>query len=193
MTKDEKDGIDRRGALECMIWAGTGVLWTMAAGVPRSSLLGISEANAQVASGFTFLQISDSHIGFKQPANPNPLGTLEEAIVKAGASPQKPAFMIQPGTLLTCRSQRSSTTLIRSLARRNSTPSMSPANMTSSMRGSARPIWSVMAKGPRPKAPDGIRSIKAAYISSGWSMWLTSRPEVWARWAPNSLSGSLTI
>ena len=66
----------------------------MAAGVPRSSLLGISKANAQVSSGFTFLQISDSHIGFKQPANPNPLGTLEEAIAKAGALPQKPAFMI---------------------------------------------------------------------------------------------------
>jgi hypothetical protein len=66
MAKDEKVGVDRRGALECMIWAGTGVLWTMAAGVPRSSLLGISEANAQAASGFTSLQISDGHIGFKQ-------------------------------------------------------------------------------------------------------------------------------
>jgi hypothetical protein len=63
VAKDEEDGIDRRGALECMIWAGTGV---MAANVPRSSLLGISEANAQSASGFTFLQISGSHIGFKQ-------------------------------------------------------------------------------------------------------------------------------
>jgi hypothetical protein len=66
MAKDEKDNVDRRGALECMIWAGTGVLWTVAGGVPRSSLLGISEAKAQAASGFTFLQISDSHIGFKQ-------------------------------------------------------------------------------------------------------------------------------
>jgi hypothetical protein len=99
VTKDEKDGIDRRGALECMIWAGTGVLWTMAAGVPRSSLLGISTANAQASRGFTFLQISDSHIGFKQPANPNPLGTLEEAIAKAGALPQKPAFMIHTGDI----------------------------------------------------------------------------------------------
>ena len=87
MTKDQKDGVDRRGALECMIWAGTGVLWTMAAGVPRSSLLGISKANAQVSSGFTFLQISDSHIGFKQPANPNSLGTLEEAIATARQQP----------------------------------------------------------------------------------------------------------
>jgi hypothetical protein len=74
MAQDNKDGIDRRGALECMIWAGTGVLWTMAGGIPRSSsLLGISAANAQAANGFSFLQISDSHIGFKAPANPNPL------------------------------------------------------------------------------------------------------------------------
>ena len=69
MGQHEQDGIDRRGALECMIWAGTGVLWTMVGGVPRSSsLLGISEANAQAASGFSFMQISDSHIGFKAPA-----------------------------------------------------------------------------------------------------------------------------
>src|SRR5215471_8451867 len=100
MGQDEKDGIDRRGVLECMIWAGTGVLWTMTGGVPRSSsLLGISEAKAQVASGFTFLQISDSHIGFKAPANPNPMATLDEAIAKIGALPQKPAFMIHTGDI----------------------------------------------------------------------------------------------
>jgi len=100
MAKDDYDHIDRRGALECMIWAGTGVLWTMVGGVPRSSsLLGISEAKAQAASGFTFLQISDSHIGFKQAANPNALGTLEEAIAKVGALPQKPAFMIHTGDI----------------------------------------------------------------------------------------------
>ena len=100
MGQNENDGIDRRGALECMIWAGTGVLWTMAGGVPRSSsLLGISEAKAQAATGFTFLQISDSHIGFKAPANPNPMATLDEAIAKIGALPQKPAFMIHTGDI----------------------------------------------------------------------------------------------
>src|SRR5215470_10810703 len=100
MGQNEQDGIDRRGALECMIWAGTGVLWTMAGGVPRSSsLLGISEAKAQAATGFTFLQISDSHIGFKAPANPNPMATLEEAITKIGALPQKPAFMLHTGDI----------------------------------------------------------------------------------------------
>jgi hypothetical protein len=98
MAKDERD-VDRRGALECMIWAGTGMLWTIASGVPRSSLLGISEAKAQAASGFTFLQISDSHIGFKQAPNPNPLATLEEAIAKVGDLPQKPAFIIHTGDI----------------------------------------------------------------------------------------------
>src|SRR5260370_14637305 len=82
-----------------MIWAGTGVLWTVAGGVPRSSPLGISEARAQAASGFTFVQISASHIGFKQAPNPNPLATLEEAIVKVGALPQKLAFMIHTGDI----------------------------------------------------------------------------------------------
>jgi hypothetical protein len=99
MAKNEKDGIDRRAALECMIWAGTGVLWTVTAGVPKSTLLGVSEAKAQAAKGFTFLQISDSHIGFKQPANPHALQTLEEAIAKIGALPQKPAFMIHTGDI----------------------------------------------------------------------------------------------
>ncbi len=100
MTQEKDDGIDRRGALECMIWAGTGVLWTLAGGVPRSSsLLGISEANAQAAKSFTFLQISDSHIGFKAPANPNPMATLDEAIAKINALPQKPAFMLHTGDI----------------------------------------------------------------------------------------------
>ncbi len=100
MGQNEKDGIDRRGALECMLWAGTGVVWTLVGGVPRSSsLLGMSEANAQAAGGFTFLQISDSHIGFKAPANPNPMATLDEAIAKIETLPQKPAFLIHTGDI----------------------------------------------------------------------------------------------
>ena len=69
------DGVSRRRVLECMTWAGTGVLWTITGGVPRS--LGIVDA-AQAAepAGMTFLQISDSHVGFDKPANPNALGTL---------------------------------------------------------------------------------------------------------------------
>jgi 3',5'-cyclic-AMP phosphodiesterase len=96
--QSEEDGIDRRGALKCMTWAGTGVLWTLVGGVARSSL-GISEAKAQAADGFTFLQVSDSHIGFKGPANPNPMATLEDAIERIRALPRKPAFMIHTGDI----------------------------------------------------------------------------------------------
>src|SRR3954464_5141621 len=88
--------VDRRGALECMLWAGTGVLWTIAGGVPSSSLLGTAHAQG---TGLSFLQISDTHIGFDRPANPNPLATLDEAIAKVQAMPVKPAFMIHTGDI----------------------------------------------------------------------------------------------
>jgi 3',5'-cyclic AMP phosphodiesterase CpdA len=92
------DGVSRRKILECMTWAGTGVLWTISGGVPRS--LGIiDEAMAQDSAGLTFLQISDSHVGFDKPANPNALGTLEEAINRIKAMPVKPSFMIHTGDI----------------------------------------------------------------------------------------------
>jgi 3',5'-cyclic AMP phosphodiesterase CpdA len=92
------DGVSRRKILECMTWAATGVLWTISGGVPRS--LGIiDEAMAQDAGGLTFLQISDSHVGFDKPANPNAAGTLEEAINRIKALPAKPAFMIHTGDI----------------------------------------------------------------------------------------------
>ncbi|HTO79210.1 MAG TPA: metallophosphoesterase [Methylocystis sp.] len=94
--KQKGDGVDRRQALECMRWAGAGLLWTLSGGVPGAKLIGRAEA---AASGFSFVQISDSHIGFDKPANPNALGTLEEAIAKIGALPMKPAFMIHTGDI----------------------------------------------------------------------------------------------
>ncbi len=106
--QDEQTGLSRRRVLECMTWAGTGVLWTVAGGVPRSLGLvgeahaqgaGAKSAGAQSARGLTFLQISDSHVGFDKPANPNALGTLEEAINKVKALPVKPAFMIHTGDI----------------------------------------------------------------------------------------------
>ena len=54
---------------------------------------------AAEARGLTFLQISDSHVGFDKPANPNALGTLEEAIGKIKALPAKPSFMIHTGDI----------------------------------------------------------------------------------------------
>src|SRR6266853_1283780 len=93
---DHGHGLGRREVLECMLWAGTGVLWTVAGGVPKSSLMGSAQA---AEAGFTFLQISDSHVGFDKKANPNALGTLQEAIAKVKALPNKPAFMLHTGDI----------------------------------------------------------------------------------------------
>jgi 3',5'-cyclic-AMP phosphodiesterase len=97
-TDDDRSGLSRRGALKCMVWAGTGILWTLSGGVPKSlGLLG--DALAAVPAGFSFLQISDSHIGFNKPANPDALGTLREAIGKVKAVKSRPAFMIHTGDI----------------------------------------------------------------------------------------------
>ncbi|HEX5211464.1 MAG TPA: metallophosphoesterase [Pseudolabrys sp.] len=95
---DHNEGPSRRKVLECMTWAGTGVLWTISGGVPHSLGL-VGEANAAETKGLTFLQISDSHMGFDKPANPNAKGTLEEAIVHIKSIPKKPAFMIHTGDI----------------------------------------------------------------------------------------------
>src|ERR1700747_20448 len=94
---DHEFGVCRRHALECMLWAGTGVLWTVSGGIPRSNLIG--SAQAAESSGFNFLQFSDSHVGFDKAANPNALGTLQEAIAKIKALPHKPAFMLHTGDI----------------------------------------------------------------------------------------------
>jgi 3',5'-cyclic-AMP phosphodiesterase len=91
--------VDRRGALECMLWAGTGMLWVLSGGVPRSLGLGSAAASELPKGTFSFLQISDSHIGFNKPVNPNALATLQEAIAKIKAMPMKPAFMLHTGDI----------------------------------------------------------------------------------------------
>src|ERR1700747_773696 len=88
--------VDRRQALECMVWGGTGLVWMLSGGIPAAKIIGEAQA---ASTGFSFVQISDSHIGFDKPANPNALGTLEEAIAKVGALRTKPAFMIHTGDI----------------------------------------------------------------------------------------------
>ena len=94
----DADGLDRRGLLKCMAWAGTAMLWTVSAGVPRSILLEDAEA-ATSAEGLTFAQISDTHIGFKQPANPNTAATMTEAVDRIGRLSPQPAFLIHTGDI----------------------------------------------------------------------------------------------
>ena len=78
------DGIDRRGFLHCMAWAGTGIIWSFVGGIPVSSVFGATTPK-QRAEDFSFIQISDSHIGFSKPANPDVTGTLQKAVDKIKA------------------------------------------------------------------------------------------------------------
>ena len=95
---DDPDGVNRRGALECMLWAGTGVLWTLSGGIPHSMSLA-QAATTEKPNGFTFLQLSDSHVGFDKPANPDALGTLREAVDLIKAMPTRPSFYLHTGDI----------------------------------------------------------------------------------------------
>ncbi len=92
------DGIDRRGFLKCMAWAGTGVAWSFVGGVPVSHVFGQTPRMAKPAD-FSFVQISDSHIGFNKPANPDVTGTLRAALAKIDAASNAPDFLIHTGDL----------------------------------------------------------------------------------------------
>jgi 3',5'-cyclic AMP phosphodiesterase CpdA len=92
------DGIDRRGFLRCMAWVGTGLVWTVGAGVPGCARLG-EEAAAAESGDFTFAQISDSHIGFSKEPNKDVTATLRAAVEKLNALKGRPAFLLHTGDL----------------------------------------------------------------------------------------------
>jgi hypothetical protein len=104
-THPAGDGIDRRNFLGCMAWAGTGLLWTMAGGIPTSALFAEDGTHAHgqpKVKDFSFVQISDSHIGFNKGANPDVTGTLQKAIDRINAVPSgatQPSFMIHTGDI----------------------------------------------------------------------------------------------
>ena len=92
LTRD----VDRRGFLRCMQWAGAGVIWSFAGGIPSSRLLGAPKNRAE---DFGFVQISDSHIGFDKAANPDVNGTFQTAVNKINALDRQPDFLLHTGDL----------------------------------------------------------------------------------------------
>src|SRR6202795_1605766 len=96
-----RDGIDRRGFLKCMAWAGTGAFCVMKGGVLNSySLSRISEISTSDMMGeLSFVQISDSHMGFNKPANPDVAGTLKAAVDKSNELSTAPEFLLHTGDI----------------------------------------------------------------------------------------------
>jgi len=94
------DGVDRRGFLKCMAWAGTGALCVMQGGVLKSySLSGMPKQEFQAAGELSFVQISDSHMGFNKPANSDVVGTLKAAVDKINGLATPPEFLLHTGDI----------------------------------------------------------------------------------------------
>ena len=94
----EPDGVDRRGFLNCMAWAGTGLVWTVGGGLLSSRTFG-QGAGPSATGGFSFVQISDSHIGFGKAPYTSVAATLQEAVARINKLPRRPDFLIHTGDL----------------------------------------------------------------------------------------------
>ncbi len=72
-------------------WTGAGILYVLGAE-------GLVRAAASAAPGaFSFVQISDSHIGYTGPANADVRGTLAQTVKDINAMPVQPTFVIHTG------------------------------------------------------------------------------------------------
>jgi len=91
----------RRKALSCIAgWAGTAVAWQVVGGVPRAFATAAGDASVTAAANrgaFTFVQISDTHIGFHKEANPDVVGSLRRAMGEINALPARPALVVHTG------------------------------------------------------------------------------------------------
>ncbi len=87
------DRVNRRNFLEHVGWTAAGIPWTLGA-----SGLMTSRASA-LPGAVSFVQISDSHIGFARPENPDVAGTLKKAVDKINALSAQPSFVVHTGDL----------------------------------------------------------------------------------------------
>ena len=96
----DDDGVDRRGFLKCMAWAGTGAFFLMEGGVPKSySLSRMPELAGKSTGDLAFAQLSDSHMGFNKPANADVVSTLKAAVDKINALVTPPEFILHTGDI----------------------------------------------------------------------------------------------
>jgi 3',5'-cyclic-AMP phosphodiesterase len=94
------DGVDRRGFLSCMAWAGTGAFFVMQGGILKSySLSTLLKPVPTPGGDLNFVQISDSHMGFNKPANTDVVGTLKAAVAKVNGLAAPPEFMLHTGDI----------------------------------------------------------------------------------------------
>lgn len=92
--------VTRRQALRCIgTWAGATLMWTVAGGVPRAMAAygGATPIAAAANNDLMFVQISDTHIGFRKEANPDVTASLRQAMARINSMTPKPAFVVHTG------------------------------------------------------------------------------------------------
>jgi 3',5'-cyclic AMP phosphodiesterase CpdA len=87
--------MNRASFLEHVGWTGAGIAYTLGSG---GLLTGRAIASDAVGA-VEFVQISDSHIGFHQPANTDVRGTLKMAVDAINAMPSQPSFVVHTGDI----------------------------------------------------------------------------------------------
>lgn len=97
MVTDGREATGRRGFLRCMAWAGTGLVWTLSGGVLRARALADEAAAPREAGRFRFVQISDTHLGFKGDANPAADASFDRALALVRATAPEPALVLHTG------------------------------------------------------------------------------------------------
>ncbi len=80
----------RQDFLTHVSWTGAGIAYALTAG-------GVVRAATNAGGAPLFVHISDSHIGFHQPANPDVAGTLQSTVDAINALPRQPQFVIHTG------------------------------------------------------------------------------------------------
>jgi 3',5'-cyclic AMP phosphodiesterase CpdA len=98
-TETDPAGMSRRQLIRHGAWFGAAVVLTVAGGEVISHVAGSAGAAKQATPALRFAQISDSHIGFNGPANPNVTDTFSHAIGQINSLGYTPDFVIHTGDL----------------------------------------------------------------------------------------------
>lgn len=91
----------RRKFIEHVGWTGLGILWVVGEnGLLASCSVGDSQGKKLAnSSPLSFVQISDTHLGFNKEANPHVTASLQQAINAINSLPTPPAFIVHTGDI----------------------------------------------------------------------------------------------
>jgi 3',5'-cyclic AMP phosphodiesterase CpdA len=99
-TDPVRRDLNRRDFLKCMAWAGTGIVWTVGTGglLSGCTLPGVGNGASPKVERFSFVQISDNHVGFNADGvNTDVPGTMRQVVDRINALPKRPAFVLHTG------------------------------------------------------------------------------------------------